>query len=156
MSRRTDRVTADPLEDTGLEWADVAATAAAVYAKLAGVEIDPEDDGWLEVAKHAGAMFGQDDGADEGEVTIPVYQLASQLRRAYARTRHAEGEIPEWIDLSPKFRLAWEGVTRHMSNVFGMDSTEARRLGQHEDRMVAFMNGIAVKRLGRTDPSLLA
>lgn len=153
MSRH-DRVTSDPLEDTGLSWEDVATTASIVYARLTDVEVDPGDGGWMSVARHAGAMFGQDESADEGDVEIPLPQLASQLRRAYARAIGGEGDIPEWADLAPKFRDAWEGVTRHMSNVFGMDSTEARRLGQHEDRMVAHMKHLVVRRLGQVDRSL--
>lgn len=144
------RTQTDPLEDTGLEWADVATTAAVVYARLADADVDPADQGWAAVARHAGAMFGQagedEVGGDDGEITIPLAQVASQLRRAYARAEGTDGDIPEWADLAPKFRLAWEGVARHMSNVFGMDSAEARRLGQHEDRMVQFVKDLAAKR----------
>jgi hypothetical protein len=138
--------TVDPLEDTGLEWADVATTAAIVYSRLAGVEVEPDDAGWMAVARHAAGMFGYDDGADVGEAQLPVSQLASQLRRAYARTRSAEDDIPEWKELGEKFRLAWEGVTRHMGNVFAMDKAEAGRLGEHENRMIAHMQKLAASR----------
>lgn len=144
MSRR-DQATADPLEDTGLEMADVATTASIVYSRLAGVDVEPDDDGWVAVAKHAAAMFGHDDGADDGDVEIPLSQLSSQLRRAYARTRHAEDDIPEWAELAAKYRVAWEGVTRHMSNVFGMDREDAGRLGEHENRMIAHMQKLAAR-----------
>lgn len=144
MNRRT--LEYDSLEDTGLIPDDVATTAAVVYAGVAGVEIDAADPGWVAVYRAAAGMFGHDDNESENEVTIPLIQLAGQLRRAFARTHDAEGVIPEWGDLDPRFRLAWEGVTRHLSNVFGMDKQEAGRLGQHEQRMIQFMKDVAAKR----------
>ena len=145
MSRRSN-IEADPLEDTGLSHEDVATTAAIVYAGIAMVELDVEDPGWAAVYRAAAGMFGHYESESEDEVTIPLVQLASQIRRAFARAHDAEGMIPEWAELEPRFRLAWEGVTRHLSNVFGMDNTEARRLGQHEQRMIQFMKDLAAKR----------
>ncbi len=142
MSKTTD----DPLEDTGLDWPDVALTGATVYARLAGLDAaDGDPQAWVAVARAAAAMFGYDENAHDGDVRVPVDQLASQLRRAYARAAGTDGDVCEWADLGPKFRIAWEGATRHLSNVFGMDRVEAGRLGSHEDRMVAFMHKRAAK-----------
>lgn len=149
MSRRN--AGPDPLEGIGLAMEDVAITAATVYAGIAVADLDVEDPGWAAVSRVAAGMFGHDDSEDEGRpddttTTIPLVQLASQIRRAFARAHNAEGEIPEWEELAPRFRLGWEGVTRHLSNVFNMDETEARRLGQHEQRMIQFMKDLAAKR----------
>lgn len=137
MSRTTD----DPLEDTGLDWADVAKTAAVVYSRVAGLgdEADGDEAGWDAVGRAAAAMFAYDGNADDGEVQIPLVQLAGQLRKAYARAVGTDGDICEWVHLGPVFQLAWEGVTRHMNNVFGMDKAEASSLGQHESMMVNHM-----------------
>ncbi|HUR52932.1 MAG TPA: hypothetical protein VMZ71_02290 [Gemmataceae bacterium] len=128
----------DALGDSGLEWEHVSMTAQVVYQRISGADAD-DLDGWAAVARTAGAMFGFDDGADEGEVSIPLVQMASQLRRAYTRGAGTDGDVVEWKDLAPQFRLAWEGVTRHLSNVFGFDRDAAKHLGQHEDRIVHFM-----------------
>ncbi len=148
MSRTTD----DPLEDTGLDWSDVAKTASVVYARVVGLgdEAQGEEVGWDAVARAAAAMFAYDEGADDGEVQIPLVQLAGQLRRAYARAVDTDGDICEWGSLGAEFQLAWEGVTRHLSNVFGMDKAEASRLGHHEARMVNHMAKQAAARAAST------
>jgi hypothetical protein len=137
------RTAAAPFEQTGLALSDVAATAAAVYGRVAGVETDPADEGWRRVALAAAAVF-DDDGGDEGEVTVPLAHLAVQFRTAYARGRG--DEIPDWDALAPKVRLAWEGVVRHLGNVAGMDPEHSKRLGQHEEQMAGHMRTLAQKR----------
>ena len=128
--------TSDALGESGLTADEAAGSLARVYATLTGTEVPEQLEPWEAVAVRAMAML---DGDSDTELSFR--QLAGMLRRAYGRACGLEVD-PE--DPVPAASAAgWEGVARHAANVFAMGPEEARRLFDHEARIVSFMQAKA-------------
>lgn len=123
------------LEEDGLSLEIVAASLRRVFTLVAtGKEPEEEEPGpgWDAVALRAGVMFKD---SEESDLSLTVPQFAGMLRLAFARTMDPDFEGEPFEALSPATRVAWETAARHAANLFSMDQQEARRVGQHEDRI---------------------
>lgn len=141
MARRNDPLAevVEDLEGDGLSLDIVAASVRRVFSLVTTgkepEEIVDEDDmppGWKKVAERAGAMYAE---SGEEDVSLSVPQFADMLRVAFARAENEEFDGPSFDELPAQVRAGWMYAARHAANLFNMDSAEARRLGQHEDRM---------------------
>lgn len=126
----------DPaLEEAGLSEEVVAGSIARVFGLMLGQE-EPvgEDVGWSAVVRTASAIFG---GEDESDVEVPLHKIADVFRESYGRA--IDPDYQPDAQLSESARLGWQAVTRHLLNVFSMDSKEARFIERHEAQVVAFV-----------------
>lgn len=132
--------TADPaLEEAGLDEEVVAGSISRVYGKMVdhqGDEPCGDIEAWTRVVGAATNVLG---GSSEADVNIQLSELADHLRTVYGRTLDEDYEPVPAAALPEKVRLGWQAVTRHLVNVFSFDPQEARRLEQHEDKIVEFV-----------------
>jgi len=127
----------DPaLEEAGLSEEVVAASIARVFGLMVGQEEPGDEVGWLGVVYKAAEIIGGD-----GEDDVPIFlpRLSDTLRNAYGRAIDPDYQPVQAESLSDSVRLGWQAVTRHLVQVFAMDSKEARRLEQHEASIVEFV-----------------
>jgi hypothetical protein len=89
-------------------------------------------------------VFGE---TEDNEVSVGAAKLARVLRNAYIRGVEEEAAV-EFDDLPLFSQAAWEGVGRHMVNLFNFEPREARRLEYHEAKMAELM----LKRAGYQPP----
>ena len=129
--------TADPaLEEAGLSEDAVAASIGRVFGLMIGQEEAGDPIGWAGVVSAATSVLG---GQDDSEVTLSLPEVADHLRFAYGRTVDPDYQMSPAASLTPVVRMGWEAVTRHILNVFALDSQEARKLEQHEAKIVEFV-----------------
>lgn len=131
--------TADPaLEEAGLSEEDVAASLGRVFGLMIEHAEGPAGDpiGWGRVVSAARDVFG---GDEESEVQLKLPELSDFFRLAYGRGVDPDYQASPAATLRPDVRMGWEAITRHLLNVFALESKEARKLEMHEAQIVEFV-----------------
>lgn len=129
--------TADPaLEEAGLSEEDVAVSLSRVFGLMIGEEDAGDPIGWAGVASVATSVLG---GGGDSEVQIRLPELSDHFRMAYGRSLDPDYQMSPAATLTPVVQMGWEAVTRHLLNVFALDSQEARKLERHEAEIVEFV-----------------
>lgn len=134
--------TIDPtLDEAGLDEDVVAGSIARVFGlMLDSKEPAGEPVGWLAVVRATADLLG---GEDESDVQVPLHKFADTIRSAYGYALDPDYNPCPPEELPPAVRLGWQAVTRHLINVFSMDSKEARLLESHEARMAEYVKASA-------------
>ncbi len=128
----------DPaLEEAGLTEEAVATSIQKVFGMMiSSAEPAGEEQGWLAVVKAASDVFG---GGGDSEIVISLPEAADFFRLAYGRALDPDYQAAPAGTLVPAIRDGWQAVTRHLTNLFNLDPQEARKLEQHESRIVEFV-----------------
>lgn len=127
----------DPaLEEAGLTTELVAASCARVFAMAVGNEPAEDLTGWIGAVNAASDVIG---GGGESDVEINLSRFADTLRSAFGRAVNPDLPPVPAEELTDAVRMGWQAVTRHVNNVFAMDSKEARKIENHEAAIVEFV-----------------
>lgn len=98
----------------GLDSDALACACARLFARVrvgpaSGFRVKAPGAGWLAVADHAVLLAA---ASEDGPVHLSIAELASQLRKAYARGMKAVGTETRYEEVPPLIRIAWESVAR--------------------------------------------